>query len=321
MTDIFLSYAKEDRSKAGTFSQAMEAQGWNVFWDKVIPTGMTWREVIGSRLHEAKCIVVLWSRSSVISHWVLEEAEIGLQRGILIPVLIEDVPPPLGFQSLQAADLSKWDGNPSAATIKNLGKDIETIIGSPTVPVQKQEEFEVERKGKAEEEGGSLAEVEMKGEPEPVVQPDSVLAEVVSRSLTSAESKLKTILFVNRMPLLLWLSIAIYTGFAILLLSGGSDDTIAGYIFLGNALILIIGSSVSYFGTVRASKICSLGAIVQIVILVGMLSLSVGEAGIVISLNLCVAGAFVGMMALYRRQERKQSPPNESFQRTAKRRR
>ena len=74
---------------------------------------------------------------------------------------------------------------------------------------------------------------------------------------------------------------------------------------------------ISFLGRVRSSKFCGLGALVQIAILVGMLSLSLGDAAIVVILNLGIAAAFLGMMALYAKQERKQSPPNGSFQRTA----
>jgi hypothetical protein len=49
------------------------------------------------------------------SRWVHEEADDALGRVVLIPVLIEDVRPPIGFRSIQAAHLVNWDGTDSSS--------------------------------------------------------------------------------------------------------------------------------------------------------------------------------------------------------------
>ena len=67
MADIFISYAKEDRSRIEPLAKALEEKGLSVFWDRNIPTGQTWREVIGEALESASLIIVAWSKSSVIS--------------------------------------------------------------------------------------------------------------------------------------------------------------------------------------------------------------------------------------------------------------
>jgi hypothetical protein len=72
-----LSYAEEDRETAGRIARLLEGQGWSVWWDRKIPGGQTWREVIQSALQDMSCMVVLWSRSSVDSFWVNEEAKKG----------------------------------------------------------------------------------------------------------------------------------------------------------------------------------------------------------------------------------------------------
>ena len=103
MSDIFISYASEDRPRAETFAGALEQRGWSTFWDRTIPTGKTWREVIDEELNEARCIVVLWTATSVKSDWVIEEAEDGVKRRILMQVRLEDVEIPRGFRLKQAA--------------------------------------------------------------------------------------------------------------------------------------------------------------------------------------------------------------------------
>jgi beta-lactam-binding protein with PASTA domain len=69
--------------------------------------GATFVEKVAKGLDASEAIVVFWSRDSVDSPWVKAAAEEGLRRGILVPVLLDDVPPPLGFRSVSAADLSR----------------------------------------------------------------------------------------------------------------------------------------------------------------------------------------------------------------------
>lgn len=106
MSDIFISYAKEDRGKAKDIAEALKQQGFSVWWDRNILPGQTFDAVIEEALDAAKCVIVLWSKTSVSKDWVRTEASEGTQRGIIIPVLIErDVKIPLALRRIQAADL------------------------------------------------------------------------------------------------------------------------------------------------------------------------------------------------------------------------
>lgn len=132
MADIFLSYAREDEQQAQQIAHQLEATGLTVWWDRKIPAGMTWRQVIERSLNEMGCMVVLWSRSSVASTWVNEEAEEGRVREKLVPVLIDAVVPPLGFRGIQAADLNGWDGSPATPAFRQLVADLEIRLGRPS---------------------------------------------------------------------------------------------------------------------------------------------------------------------------------------------
>jgi len=131
MSDIFISYANEDLHRIQSLVEALEAQGWSVFWDRTIPSGKTWREFIGKGLRDARCIVVAWSKTSIDSVWVQEEADEGRERGILHPVLIDDVKPPLGFRAIQAAKLAGWNFTDPSPEFKRFLRDLENIIGPP----------------------------------------------------------------------------------------------------------------------------------------------------------------------------------------------
>ena len=136
MTDIFISYAREDRPRVELLAKVLEDQGWTVFWDRTIPTGKTWRQVIGDALESARAVVVAWSKTSVNSRWVQEEADMGLERNILIPILIDRVNLPLGFRSIQAADLISWNPTQSFPEFDKLISDLSAILGPPPMEVQ-----------------------------------------------------------------------------------------------------------------------------------------------------------------------------------------
>jgi len=129
MSDIFISYASEDRSRAQMLSQNLERRGWSVFWDRTIPFGKTWRETIERELVNARCVIVLWSKTSIESGWVQEEADDAKRRGVLVPILIEKVQPPMGFRSIQAADLVGWSAAGPAPVFDRLLADIAALIG------------------------------------------------------------------------------------------------------------------------------------------------------------------------------------------------
>lgn len=109
LDDIFISYAREDREIARRLAGELEAKGWSVWWDREILAGQRFDEMIARALAGARCVVVLWSQASAKSRWVRDEAADALERGVLVPVLIEDVEPPLGFRSIQLADLRGWE--------------------------------------------------------------------------------------------------------------------------------------------------------------------------------------------------------------------
>jgi len=112
MADVFLSYAREDAARAEQIARGLENAGLDVFWDNEIPPGQTWADYIEQKLAQCKALIVLWSAHSVGSQWVREEARLGRDKSVLIPVMIDSVQPPFGFGEVQAANLSNWNGAP-----------------------------------------------------------------------------------------------------------------------------------------------------------------------------------------------------------------
>lgn len=106
--EVFLSYAHEDIGVARSISERISREKWSVFWDRTIPVGFTWDQIVEEALDASKCVVVLWSPAARNSEWVRIEAAEGAERRILAPALIAETKIPLRFRQIQAADLVGW---------------------------------------------------------------------------------------------------------------------------------------------------------------------------------------------------------------------
>jgi TolB-like protein/tetratricopeptide (TPR) repeat protein len=115
MTDVFVSYKADDRRRVNPLVEALQADGFSVWWDEQIGGGAAWRHAIETELNAAKCVIVVWSKRSVGPEgtFVQDEATRAQQRHVYIPVIIDKIHLPLGFGETQALPLAGWHGNRS----------------------------------------------------------------------------------------------------------------------------------------------------------------------------------------------------------------
>jgi TIR domain len=131
MADVFISYARADRSVAEQIAKAISDEGWSVWWDRDLSAGEPFGQIISAQLEKAKAVVVIWTNASVVSDWVVDEASEALKRNILVPIAIGDARPPLGFRRLHTIVVPTTDPAPLYSGIKDCVAAIAKSFGVP----------------------------------------------------------------------------------------------------------------------------------------------------------------------------------------------
>lgn len=111
MADVFISYARADRGRVRLIAQALMAEGFSVWWDPEIKPGKKWDDLIRRELESADAVVTCWTKTSSKSKWVLAETSFADGRKKLAPALVQACDPPIPYNMVQSADLTRWRGN------------------------------------------------------------------------------------------------------------------------------------------------------------------------------------------------------------------
>ncbi len=134
MSDVFVSYTREDEARVAPIVAGLESAGLSVWWDRAIPGGASWRQALAEQLDAARCVIVVWSASSTSprGEFVHDEAGRAKARGVLLPVRIDAVSEPIGFGEVQSLDLVGWRGNPRDRRFRNLVAAAKALVaGGP----------------------------------------------------------------------------------------------------------------------------------------------------------------------------------------------
>ena len=131
VADLFVSYSREDKARAADIVHLLEDHGWDVFWDQEMRSGTLWPKVLEEELLKARCLVALWTTTSISSRWVRIEAYEALQNEKLVPVLLDKVRPPLEFRQTQTFDLIGWKGDRSDPRLSQLLADLTPLVKAP----------------------------------------------------------------------------------------------------------------------------------------------------------------------------------------------
>lgn len=136
-TTIFVSYSRADQSCAMPVIRLLQQAGFNTWWDGLLEGGERYSHITEDALNRAKAVVVLWSKTSVQSHWVHDEATRGRDRGTLIPLSLDGTEPPLGFGQFQVIDLSRSKMSVKDDAIQRMLRKVEALHGVDGAPVKR----------------------------------------------------------------------------------------------------------------------------------------------------------------------------------------
>jgi hypothetical protein len=129
MTDVFISYKREDRGRCIEIADALRALGLDVWVDARLESGVSFDAEIESRIHAAKAVLVLWSPLAVQSSWVRNEATIGLERGVLVSAELEPCRRPVQFTTTHTEMLHGAALNESSAAWMGIVRRIGVLAG------------------------------------------------------------------------------------------------------------------------------------------------------------------------------------------------
>lgn len=131
MTDIFLSYSRQDKPLVAPIVAALEAKGWDVWWDMALVPGEEFDNVTATVLERARAVVVVWTPTSVASRWVRGEARVGADRNVLVPVRFEAAQLPIDLRAIQTTDFDAWGGDPQSGQFQTLHQSLLALLGGP----------------------------------------------------------------------------------------------------------------------------------------------------------------------------------------------
>jgi hypothetical protein len=109
MTDIFISYSRQDQVWVSKLAKAFDGLGYDVWWDTQLLAGEDFQHIIPVELEKARCVVVVWSKTSVTRKWVRSEATRADNRGVLIPVRCESAQIPMPLDLLHAEEHARLE--------------------------------------------------------------------------------------------------------------------------------------------------------------------------------------------------------------------
>ena len=128
MSQIFLSYNREDQPVAKLFADGFQRAGMSVWWDTELRSGEAYDEVTEGALRGAKAVVVLWSPRSVVSRWVRAEATLADRSKTLVPAMIERCERPIMFELTQTAELAHWRGDDADPIWQGFVTDVRRFV-------------------------------------------------------------------------------------------------------------------------------------------------------------------------------------------------
>lgn len=129
MTDVFISYKREDHARVDRLAALLGELDLNVWHDAALGAGADWRQQIETVARQAKCVVVCLTEPALASQWVQSEIVIGIERGVLAPAKLAECELPKSLARLHVADLTDWVDGGDHKGLLQLMEGMEPFVG------------------------------------------------------------------------------------------------------------------------------------------------------------------------------------------------
>ena len=130
MSDVFISYASSTGKQAAEVATALNAMGYAIWRDNLIPAHRAFAEEIEERIAAAKAVVVLWSSDAVKSQWVRSEADRARIDNKIVQLSLDRARPPMPFDQIECADLAGWAGDAEDPEWRRVTQAIAHLVGA-----------------------------------------------------------------------------------------------------------------------------------------------------------------------------------------------
>ncbi len=135
MADVFISYARKELASARQIKALLEAAGLSVYLDvDRLDAGTQFPDALDREVKSAGAVLGLWTPWALSRRWIKIECRIGLDRGKLVPALMQPIEPhdiPASFYDIQTVDLTAFKGDPGDEAWRTLMRSLARVLSRP----------------------------------------------------------------------------------------------------------------------------------------------------------------------------------------------
>ncbi len=131
MSDVFISYSRDNQEAVRRLAEAVKALGYDVWWDDQLPPHLAYGDVIQQKVGGARAAIVVWSANAAASEWVRAEADMARGQKKLIQTTIDGAEPPMPFNQLHYVSLADWQGEAEHPGWTKVRESLALLAGAP----------------------------------------------------------------------------------------------------------------------------------------------------------------------------------------------